>query len=561
MSQELTDEKKAYEARLRRRLEILRQKLEEGKIKIKSGLSIEKSLKAIRYGADGEIDLNSVDGLVRSMALAITEKHDREEIKNALPLSEIQNTYFSFIEQNFGEFYKKMLDHEMTPHEAGLVASGDQNNIAEITKNLDQFLEIVFEFWKQVGEAAQIHLQDMQNKLKGVFGGDLFPSHNENIASKCGIYTDTIILPDPFIRSKDLFNRWKASDQAYYFMKHALNILQYKDLACADVEDPIVVILPDIAVLKEEEKQFFSKLGVDDALIHSQKIFGRKFESFEELMDFAKKLDTIERVMAEINDPSRILFDTEWGGGAFEQIKRATTGQDAQLYGTDHPGIIVASHGVGRMGVCNELLVISRRLRGTPLIEVPTSWQYLTWKLEYDAERAEIKNNLKDIHVIRGLQNLADSKMEWLGKVPPDALIEIRKTGALKEIRGILGKGIKYLSSANPNDFNRTSDQIFENINHAFEQHKTNIQKLRKKKWKFAGKDVGSWLVVGTIGIVATATGVPIWGLAALAVDQLLGAPKLKDIPKSIKELAKESVNLKQSPVGMLFKISKNAMK
>lgn len=77
-------EKKAeedYEKRLRRRLKILQEKLKEGKVVIQKGLSIEDSLLAVRYGPDGEIDLNTVDGAVRSMALAITAVHDREEMK------------------------------------------------------------------------------------------------------------------------------------------------------------------------------------------------------------------------------------------------------------------------------------------------------------------------------------------------------------------------------------------------------------------------------------------------------------------------------------------------
>jgi hypothetical protein len=46
--------------------------------KIHEGLKINDSLKAVKYGVDGEIDLNTVDGLVRSMALAIILLSKRE---------------------------------------------------------------------------------------------------------------------------------------------------------------------------------------------------------------------------------------------------------------------------------------------------------------------------------------------------------------------------------------------------------------------------------------------------------------------------------------------------
>ena len=79
------------------------------------------------------------------------------------------------------------------------------------------------------------------------------------------------------------------------------------------------------------------------------------------------------------------------------------------------------------MSVSNELLVKSRRLNGTPILDAPTSWQYLVWKIEYDAERVESQTGLQDLHIVRGLQDLSNNEMKWLGNMPPDALIDIRK--------------------------------------------------------------------------------------------------------------------------------------
>ncbi len=559
MTESETEAQKAYEERLRRRLKILQQQFKEGKIKIAKGLKVEESLLAVRTGPDGEIDLDTVDGLVRSMALAAEHFHDRNELKESISLSEIQNTYFEFIEQNFGRFYEIMVQRGLSPHDAGMAAIQSQASIDEVNQYVDEFLNIIDEYWKQTGDIAHIHIEDMHKNAKGVFGGDLFPSPYENIASKCGIYMDTVVLPDPFLRSRHIFNNMNDKDRAYYLIKHALNILQYKTLACANVEPPIVVILPDIAELQEDEKEFFHDLGKQDSLIHSGKLFGRNFDSIEELLEFAGKLDTAERVVAEIKDDSRILFDTEWEGSPEEQIKRAMSDKHAKMIGINHPGMIIASQSVGRMSVSNELLIKSRRLRGTPIIDAPTSWQYLAWKMEYDAERVEKNENVTDLHVVRGLQNLANGEMEWLGNVPPEALIEIRQQDAMGDIRELLGKGIEELTSNNPNNYHRSHDQVFDNINEAFEQHKQKIKELQSKKWKFAGSDIGSWLVTGTLGVTAAATGTPVWALAAIAVDQLLDAPKLKDIPSSIKELVKENKELNQSPVGILFNVSKKA--
>jgi hypothetical protein len=397
--------------------------------------------------------------------------------------------------------------------------------------------------------------------LKGVFGGDLFPSSAENIASKCSLYTDTLVLPDPYLRSKHMFERLGDDKKAYYLIKHALNLLQYRDLACAEVVPPIVVVLPDVSELEEDEKQFFYRLGQDDAVLHGARVFGRRFSSFDEMLEFCEHLDTVERAVAEVNEPERVLFDTEWKGSIQEQLTRATNDDVySGLLGTTNPGVILASQALGRMSTSNELLVKARRLRGTPIIDAPTSWQYFVWKLEYDATQAQALDGLEDLHTVRGLQTLAENEMRWLGRVPPAALIELRKADALGEVRTILARGVEELATANPTNFHRTSDLVFDNIQAAFAAHQKNVDELTSKKWKFAGSDIGSWVAVGSLAATAAATGTPAWGLAALAADQLLKAPKLRDIPKSIKDLADETSKLKRSPVGMLFKYSKSGV-
>lgn len=292
-------------------------------------------------------------------------------------------------------------------------------------------------------------------------------------------------------------------------------------------------------------------------MAHAGKIFGREFASFDEMVDFVGSLDTVDRVIAQVVDGERVLFDTEWHGSPRDQIERATTDRVSELVGTKNPGVLVALEAVGRMGICNELLVKARRLRGTPVIDAPTSWQYFVWKLEYDAENVERETNIPDLHVLRGLQSLAENQMEWLGRVPPEALIEVRKSEGIHEIRSILGKGVSELSLADPTNFHGTTDQVFENIRTGFAEHQKRIKELRSKKWRFAGTGIGSWLVVGSLAITAAATGLPAWGIAAIVADQLLAAPKLRDIPKSIQELARESQKIKQSPVGLLFKYSR----
>lgn len=554
-----SQEENDYDERVKTRVLILRDLMEAGKIHIVEGMNIEESLLAVRYDENGEPDLSTVDSLVRSMALMAENFDYREKMKSAISLLEVQSRYFSIIEANFGFFYQKMVEHNLTPnHIAGSIAYGNQD-ISSFDQAVEPFIEDIEEFWKVYAEAAYFHIEEEYESFKAIYGGDLFPTHNENIASKCGVYTDTIVLPCPYIRTRDVLKRETKQQRVYYLFKHALNILQYKDLALADVEKPIVVILPDREMMDEFSFQHIASVRDQDALYHASKIFGRSFESIEHLQRFSKRLNTIEKFVKAIKDPTKVLFDVSYKDPLDVQLKDQLEGQFKRLLGTDNPGLLVATVVAGKMGICNELLMKSARVGGVPLIDAPTSWEYFKWKLQYDAERTFPERDYSQLHVVKGLNGLTNSKLSWVGKIPSKGLIELRKTGAINEIRAILSKGIDELVTSNPLDFRQTSHKVFNNLNFAFNQHQENIKELTNKKWKIAGKDFGSWLVMGTVEIASACIGTPLYGVSTVVLNQIIDAPKLKDLPKSIekiKDVDKQKEQLSKSPIGLMFNYS-----
>ena len=553
-------EQKEYEERVKHRVLILQQLLKDGQIQIPYNSDVEKSILACRYDSTGEPDLSTVDGIVRSLALMAEDIDYRKKSKAIISLTEIQKRYFSYIEDNFFFFYQKMIELNITPHQAAFRIAYGKHSTDHIQEKIELFVNDIVDFWELHSEPAYIHIEDNYNSIKAIFGGDLFPSYSENIASKCGIYVDTIILPCPFIRSKNLFHKWNKKEQVYYLIKHALNILQYKLLATAETDFPIVAILPDKEMLPKHDQELIMKLGNDDALFHANKIFKHKFKNLEELFDFASHLNTIDKVISEIEDEQRVLFNTDYKIPLKKQIEEEIKGQSGQLLKTRHPGKVVAALGLGRMNVCNELLVKSTKLGGIPLIDAPTSWEYFKWKMEYDAERTYPTKDYQSLHIGKGLTQLADTPLQWIGKIPPEGIIELHKNGALNEIRSIISEGINDIVQSDALNFTSTSNKVFSNLNAAFIQHQKNIKTLRNKKWKIAGKDIGSWLVMGSIEVASACIGTPIYGLSTVVLNQLFDAPKLKDLPKSIvkiKETDKERQLLKKSPIGLIFKYNK----
>lgn len=553
------DEQQQYEERLRYRLKIFQENLKAEKINVAEHLQEElsHSIGKIQYDDNGEIILSSVDGRIRSMALAIEHFDTRDKLKKQISLNEIQNLYFELIEQNFGDFYVKMNELGETPNNIADFLSRNEDFVDGMVDQIPSFMDAILEFWRNVGDVGYWHLEDKFENITGVFGGDLFPAHDENIASKCGIYTDTIVLPDPYVRSIHIFEHYSKESKVYYLIKHALNLLKYKKLACTDTETPIVVILPDLPNLEENGRDFIYNLSENDALTHASKLFDINFENIDEFNEFCLSLDTVEKTIKAIKDKKRVLFDTNWCGTLEEQIIRALKGDEFKAFNRSEPGLLFQMQTVGRMSVSNELLLKARQLSGTPLIEAETSWQFFNWKLEYDAEKAQEYYGSEKLHITKGLSDLSQTDLPWLGNIPPESLLELRKQGALEEIRSILGNNINELVKTNPTNCFRTRDQILENIEQSFAKHRKKLDELKAKNWKFAGKDIGSWIVMGSIGIGAALTGTPAWGLAALAIDQVLDAPKLREIPQRYRDLIEHNREVKQSPVGILFKASK----
>lgn len=539
------------DAELRRRLVLLKEKLADGKISIAEhlGEGFKQSFGNVRYGGDGEIDLSTVDGRIRSMAMAVAMMEDRDNTKSAASLAEIQGAYYQRITSMFEEAHRLMLKHDGHPQSISWALSRDEQHVEQNYPLIEPFVAELQEFWEVMSEPVRYHLQDL-NALKGVFGGDLFPSYDRNIASSTGLYLDTIILTDPFMNCRDLFARWPKNEAVRMFLKHGLQLMNYKDLVVADLSPSIVVILPfDSSHNEPYRESLFSAAG-GKALQHAEKLFGKKFEEIDELHKFLMEFKDPDALVSSLVDPSRLLFNTEWDGDKASQITRAM--EDYAPIMGEHVGGLVFNQCFGRMSQATDLSWKSQDLGGIPIVDAPTSWQYYNWSLEYGAA-TDSKSNVP-LHISRGMQRLADTDMQWLGNVPPDALIAIRKEGALEEIRGMISKGVDEVVALNPDNFFRSTDKIYDNLEAAFADHQGKISALKAKKWKFASSDIGSWVVAGTIEVAAAVMGTPAWGLASVAVSQLTDAPKLKDIPKTVKDLNTEGEAISKSAAGILFK-------
>ncbi len=542
---------------LQRRLKILKEQFDAGKIKIASHLTgVLEALEKVRTNPDGTVDLKTVDGRVRSMALAISFLHDREETKK-VPLREVQQAYFQMLEGLFQVPLAVARKHGLTAHQVAVDVASHANIVDGFSKDIEGFKETIFEFWRAASPIVYAHVEDMRS-LKAIYGGDIFPSYTRNIASSAGLYMDTIVLHCPMVKVCQFITTTMPPDKAlYYAVKHALNALYYKDLALAEVDPPIVVIAPELSALEEDEMSFVMKRGEEDFLYHAGKLFGQRFSDTEALQSFAEKLSSLDDVVKAIADPSKLLFDTEWTGTPAELILRSmqemekSFGKNPYL---EHPTGMVLNLLRGRFISANDTSFASQRYRGTPLMDVETSWQFLLWKYQYEAERGAKKDKPpSELLVTHALHADSSPTLKLVSNIPIDALIQLRKEGVMADLREIIHKGIESIDTSSTEAAKEVADTVAKNLDEAFTKHQEQLADWVSKGKKFVGHDVAPWIGEKAVSFVAGLIPVVGW-LASEVAAETIESPSAKELFKKGKETFQEKKKLARSPAGILYK-------
>lgn len=539
------------------RVFLLKEQLEAGKMRFANqelADGFRRSYEAIRLRSDGKVDPSSLDGRIRAMTLAVIAMKQRDDAKKALSLARIQEEYFKFLFREFGWLYDQMKKAKATPADAAEVVSRQDNVMQNLAEALPEMVDAVREFWLSVSETAGYHLQDSQ-QLKAVFAGDIFPAHWENAVSTAGLYVDTIILPCPITRLGPILKAAPSAHLIKVFIKHALTAMTYRDIALADVDPPIAMIVPNTDDADDNDRSGLIVRATPAICAHARYLFNRAFESIEELQEFCLRLETIDQVMKVLKSPERLIFSADWGTDPRQQLEMALK-ENASLLGMNEPnvGYHVFTSAIGRMPQALGAQEAAQHFRGSPFINAETSWLHYTWLLEYQGGlRDDDLTTRHSMHVVRALAAETHNNLEWLGNVPPETVIEIRRRGLADELRELLAEGVSNLIDINPDNYFRTADQIVDNLDTAFRRHQAALREARNKKLKLYGIDVAACTATGAVAVAAALTGNVALGAISGALG-VVGLPNLKDIKTKFKQIAAEEKARRESPTGILFR-------
>jgi len=356
------------------------------------------------------------------------------------------------------------------------------------------------------------------------------------------------------LRTIDFIGRIKPDRLLFLTAKHALNALRYKNLALAEVEPPIVVIAPDPSYVEGPYMSSLKFAGAADLIMHSEKLFGRSFADSDEVTAFMTRFSNPDELIASISDRSRLLFDTAWVSPLKDQIKKYIELFEVDGIEKEPVGKAIEVALLGRMMQANDAIFRASQLGGNPLIDAPTSWQYLLWKYEYDASRRQIPHgNMRDMLVTKVVSIEGSAKLGLLSGLPPEVLIDLRRSGAMADLQTLMRSGIHDVDVASASSLAEVGEVVVNNLSNAFAKHKKELEGLSSARRKFFGFDVGRWIAFGGISIGAASAGSP--GLAVLAASlAMIGAPRIDELWRTWKEAQSQNEQLKRSPAGILFR-------
>jgi hypothetical protein len=95
------------------------------------------------------------------------------------------------------------------------------------------------------------------------------------------------------------------------------------------------------------------------------------------------------------------------------------------------------------------------------------------------------------------------------------------------------------------------------NLRLAFAEHQQRMRQLAASKARFAGQQLGSFVVAGAIEVAAAVVGHPLFGVGAATLGMTGLVPTLKDLKEKVAELKRAEREHHSSPVGLMFRRSK----
>ena len=506
---------------LTRRLKKLFDDLKSGRLQLTRAVApmLENSLAMVQFTEGGDPVLQSVPAEIRSLARTYeltqqyleprdgSSKPHQLQTPNGQQISSLTHTLFQLYEDIFvAATEKSPLSFAPTPESfrgairaLGGRLKGDPSG--DWGPNLSRATNALATFYRSSG----LDLLRGAGKLPGyklVLGGKQnFGGSSLAAARSMLLYADTLLVPDPV-------SRWFESEhsaEGFAFprmLEDLYFLLQLRPIADAQLPYPALVIFPSLEHALEENDQ----VTRDREELMALDFFSHYLEcSFEDLEEVETFVDSRESEFIEAIQKHRLFVPM--GGSGSEEFRVAIDMQKTAYKGLRSaaffnsiekmpPSRIAFVAILERLAPQYHMADNAESLNASPLMSLPVHWHYSTLLRE---ARASVlpKMGDKTPSSTAIIQALAGLEYAWLGNVPMEQIIDLRKRGENEQFRKRLADGAGELASAGESTLDGTVERVGRALNNLLMEHDGEVRKIVERyESRYAQEGVAAWVTL-----------------------------------------------------------------
>ena len=509
---------------LTRRLKHLFDDLKSGRLQLTRAVAptLEKSLAMVEFTEAGEPVLQSVPNEIRSLARAygLTQRYldeanggssERHHLVRPPPdaeqISRLSQTLFQLYDDLFvAATGKAPQSFAPVPESFGgaIRALGGRlkgGHSGDWAQNVSRATKALAAFYQSSGKDLLRGAGHLPGYKLVLGGKQNFGSSSLAAARSMLLYADTLLIPDPV-------SRWFESEHAaegFAFprmLEDLYFLLQLRPIVDAQLPYPALVFFPSLEHVLEENDPVTQDRQELMALDFFSHYLGCTFEDLEEVGVFVEKR---ERDFIEAIQKHRLFVPI--GGSGDEEFHVAIDMQKLEYKGLRSAAFLDAIEHMPaariafiaileRLAPQYHMADNAESLNASPLMSLPVHWHYSTLLRE---ARASVLRNLSHSNTgsIATIQALAAAEYSWLGNVPIEQIIDLRKRGENEQFRRRLAEGAGELASADEATLDETVQKVGRALTRLLMEHDGEVRKIIERyQVRYAQEGVAAWVTL-----------------------------------------------------------------
>lgn len=486
-------------------------------------------------------------------------------MNSSATIRRIQHEYIAVVKSHFREVTKDFEKSGLSPRdflEANLPLIGERDiwipqigsrDISSISHDARLLLEDIQAFWSE--NATALSKAVSENCLLSIQLGDGIAPQRKVLEKvvRLGLYFDTVCLIDPFSiaaqfqKARRHFVTGTHDDILSSFLMQSLTMSTMAPILTADVDQPIVIIMPpsNVSWNVEKDRKRIAALAAQDSFLLFSDVFNKRVKRLEDVRETLANY-SLEKLQTQMENHDLLKGVFKGTDGSFLGFVRQSQ-MISPLPTTPKSEIVDAWYYVYRyvegcyMGI--EGAEISASTEGVDIHVDEHLWPFYVYRNKA-REKLVHRSLMRDETIIQAA--ILSDELDWLATAQVEDLIRLRQSGQMEDIRELYRIGRHEIQKASVGNLQVATNAVVNSLTKAIQDYEKTLESLPGETRKTFGLDV----VYGSIGIAASA--VPFSSL-------FLPGKSIWDVWQDYDGLKKKQQEVIHRPVAHMFNIWKRS--